>query len=79
MTPEEKIEQEAEKRCYPRELDAFISGAKSNSGREYHLNNIPYDEIKNIVGYIDTPIGRRKYPVEVIESVQALKEWLNEN
>lgn len=126
MTQEEKnIEQEAERRCYPKEFDAFVSGAKSDSAKAYHTKGmfdiaevkrlinkshydrtgnpaiitgrlqvhdkwfeenlkcndikIPIDEMKNLIGYIDTPIGRRKYPAEVSDSVQAIKEWLEVN
>lgn len=39
-------------------------------------NEIPLDAIQNIIGYVDTPIGRRKYPTEVVESVQKLKKWI---
>jgi hypothetical protein len=42
-------------------------------------NALPIDAIKNIIGYVDTPIGRRKYPQEVVESVQELKKWIENN
>lgn len=41
--------------------------------------SMPIDAMKNIIGYIDTPIGRRKYPQEVIDSVVELKKWIENN
>lgn len=32
------------------------------------------DKIKTIISYIDTPIGRRRYPEEVVLTVIALAE-----
>lgn len=32
------------------------------------------EEIENLVGYIDTPIGRAKYPQEVVDSVRKLSQ-----
>jgi len=37
------------------------------------LKNQITDEVKNLYGYIDTPIGRRKYPQEVVDSIKNLK------
>ena len=51
----------------------FTENLKNN------ITKLPIDEMKNLIGYIDTPIGRRKYPTEVVESVQIIKEWLEEN
>lgn len=38
-----------------------------------------FEECHNLIGYIDTPIGRRKYPTEVITSVKNLKTLLEQN
>ena len=37
------------------------------------------EDVKSIIAYIDTPIGRRKYPEEVLNIVNKFKEWLKEN
>lgn len=37
------------------------------------------ESIQNLIGYIDTPIGRRTYPDEVVSSVKNLKKWLEQN
>jgi hypothetical protein len=44
-----------------------------------NITKLPTDAMKNLVGYLDTPIGRRKYPPEVIENIQAIRNWLEEN
>lgn len=47
---------------------------------ESHDNGLlPIDSIKTLIGYIDTPIGRRKYPKEVVESAQELRKWIENN
>lgn len=43
------------------------------------LKTIPVDDMKNIIGLVDTPIGRRKYPKELVDSVKNLKKFIIEN
>lgn len=45
----------------------------------YSKKDLPINEILNLIGYIDTPIGRRKYPSEVIDNIQLLDNWIKEN
>lgn len=40
---------------------------------------LPIDEMKNLISFIDTPIGRRKYSSDVINQVRALKKWIDSN
>lgn len=40
---------------------------------------LPIDEMKNLIGFIDTPIDRIKYSSDVIDQVQKLKEWIDSN
>lgn len=40
---------------------------------------LPIDEMKNLIGLIDTPMGRRKYSSDVIDQIRKLKEWIDSN
>jgi hypothetical protein len=40
---------------------------------------LPIDEMLNLIGYIDTPVGRKKNHPDVVEQVQLLKKWLEKN
>lgn len=92
MTPEEiKIEEAAEKHYnelpYENSRYSFISGAKSSEAKEYHTKgmyteeelNPLFDECFNLIGYIDTPVGRKKYPEDVINMVKSIKQWFKQN
>jgi hypothetical protein len=37
---------------------------------------LPIDPMLNLIGYIDTPVGRKQYPAD---QVQELKKWIEEN
>lgn len=39
---------------------------------------LPIDIMLNLIGHIDTPIGRRKYHSDVVEQIQLLKKWMVE-
>lgn len=41
--------------------------------------DLPIDIMLNLIGYIDTPVGRKKYHPDVVEQTQLLKEWINKN
>lgn len=43
------------------------------------LKTMPVDDMKNIIGLVDTPIGRRKYPKELVESVKNQRKFIIEN
>jgi hypothetical protein len=40
---------------------------------------LPIEAMQNLIGYINNPIGRRKYPKEVVDNVQVLDKWIKEN
>lgn len=40
---------------------------------------LPIDQMLNLIGYIDTPVGRRTYHSDVIEQIQLLKQWTEQN
>lgn len=40
---------------------------------------LPIDIMLNLIGYIDNPVGRKRYHPDVVEQVQLLNKWLIEN
>jgi hypothetical protein len=50
-----------------------------NLDKSFKVIELPIGAMKNLIGYIDTPIGRRKYPDVVIDSVKELSKWLETN
>ena len=67
--------------------ESFKAGVKSPEAKEYHTKgmyteeelNPLFDECFNLIGYIDTPVGRKKHPEDVINMVKSIKQWFKQN
>ena len=63
----------SEKAFYEHKNDV-ISNEKKFTEKE-----LPIEAMFNLIGFINNPIGRRKYPKEVLDNVQDLEKWIKEN
>lgn len=53
---------------------------KNNTGvKTFTEKDLPIEAMQNLIGYIDNPIGRRKYLQEVLDNVKILDNWIKEN
>jgi hypothetical protein len=59
----------------PKDNTITIKKVKESWTRE----DLPIDSLKNLIGYIDTPIGRRTYHEDVITEIKVIKKWIEEN
>lgn len=69
--------------CWDEKIELYVNknntvniNFKKSSWTEKEL---PIDEMKNLIGLIDTPMGRRKYSSDVIDQIRKLKEWIDSN
>ena len=47
--------------------------------KSWSKEELPIDAMLNLIGYIDTPVGRKREHPDIVSQVQVLKKWLADN
>ena len=51
----------------------------NNVVKTFTEKDLPIEAMQNLIGFINNPIGRRKYPQEILDNVEVLQAWIKNN